>query len=107
MSGTPMLLMGDEMRHTQRGNNNAYCQDKEVSRLDWSLPDRRRDLDRCAQRLIAQRRRGIAIEGEVSFGSSLNELLRRAEIHWHGIRLGQPDWTDIASRPVAALLLRN
>src|SRR6476620_5216655 len=42
--GTPMLLMGDEMRRTQRGNNNAYCQDNEVSWLDWSLLDRHRDL---------------------------------------------------------------
>ena len=57
--GTPMLLMGDEMRRTQRGNNNAYCQDNEVSWLDWSLLDRHRDLHRFVKMLIAHRLRGM------------------------------------------------
>ena len=89
-----MLLMGDEMRRTQRGNNNAYCQDNEVGWLDWSLPDRHPDLHRFVQTLIAHRLRGIEMGGEESFGLSLNELLRRAQIDWHGVRLGQPDWSD-------------
>lgn len=92
--GTPMLLMGDEMRRTQRGNNNAYCQDNEISWLDWSLLNRHRDLHRFVKTLMAHRLRGIAMRGEESFGLSLNELLRRAEVEWHGVRLGQPDWTD-------------
>ena len=41
-AGTPMLLMGDEVRRTQRGNNNAYCQDSDISWFDWSLLDRHR-----------------------------------------------------------------
>ena len=57
--GTPMLLMGDEMRRTQRGNNNAYCQDNEVSWLDWSLLDRHRDLHRFVRMLISHRLRGM------------------------------------------------
>ena len=36
--GAPMLLMGDEVRRTQGGNNNAYCQDNEISWFDWRLP---------------------------------------------------------------------
>ena len=92
--GTPMLLMGDEMRRTQRGNNNAYCQDNEVSWLDWSLLDRHPDLHRFVQTLITRRLRGIEMGGEESFGVSLNELLRRAQSDWHGVRLGQPDWSD-------------
>ena len=91
--GTPMLLMGDEMRRTQRGNNNAYCQDNEVSWLDWSLLDRHRDLHRFVQMLIAHRLTGIEM-GKDSLELSLNELLRRAEIDWHGVQLGQPDWSD-------------
>ena len=55
--GTPMLLMGDEMRRTQRGNNNAYCQDNEMSWLDWSLLDRHRDLHRFVRTLVGYRRR--------------------------------------------------
>ena len=53
-----MLLMGDEMRRTQRGNNNAYCQDNEVSWLDWSLLDRHRDLHRFVRTLISHRLQG-------------------------------------------------
>ena len=92
--GTPMLQMGDEMRRSQRGNNNAYCQDNDVSWLDWGLLDRHRELYRFVQALIRQRLRWMAASGEETFAMSLNELLRRAEIDWHGIRLGSPDWAD-------------
>jgi isoamylase len=92
--GTPMLQMGDEMRRSQRGNNNAYCQDNEMSWLDWSLLARSRDLFRFVQTLIAQRLRWMEESGVASFDLSLNELLRSAEIDWHGVRLGSPDWAD-------------
>jgi isoamylase len=92
--GTPMLQMGDEMRRTQHGNNNAYCQDNEVSWLDWRLLDRHRELYRFVQTLIRQRLRWMEASGEETFALSLNELLRRAEIDWHGVRLGSPDWAD-------------
>lgn len=54
--GVPMLLMGDEIRRTQRGNNNAYCQDNPTSWLDWSLVEKNADLLRFCQALIAFRR---------------------------------------------------
>jgi glycogen operon protein len=92
--GTPMLQMGDEMRRSQQGNNNAYCQDNELSWLDWGLLDQHRDLHRFVQTLIAQRRRWMLAGGEESFALSLNELLRRADIEWNGVRLGSPDWAD-------------
>ena len=63
--GTPMLLMGDEMRRTQRGNNNAYCQDNEVSWLDWRLLDRHADLHRFVRTLISHRLRGTAMRSDV------------------------------------------
>ena len=53
--GAPMFRMGDEMRRTQRGNSNAYCQNNEVSWLDWSLLDRHRDLHQFVRKLIFQR----------------------------------------------------
>jgi isoamylase len=90
--GTPMLQMGDEMRRTQHGNNNAYCQDNDVSWLDWSFLDRHQDLHRFVRTLIGYRRR-ITSAG-VAEDLSLNELLRHAEFDWHGVRLGKPDWTD-------------
>jgi len=55
--GVPMLLGGDEMGRTQHGNNNAYCQDNELSWFDWNLDDRRRRMLEQTQRLIALRRR--------------------------------------------------
>jgi isoamylase len=92
--GTPMLLMGDEMCRTQRGNNNAYCQDNEVGWLDWSLLDRNRGFHRFVRTLIAHRRRLMGATIEEGFELSLCELLRRAEIDWHGVRLDAPDWSN-------------
>ena len=92
--GTPMFQMGDEMRRTQRGNSNAYCQDNEISWLDWSLLDRHRDLHQFVRKLIAQRLRLLGMNNQETFALSLNQLLRRAEIDWHGVRLGRPDWSD-------------
>jgi glycogen operon protein len=87
--GTPMLLMGDEVRRTQHGNNNAYCQDNEISWFDWALLDRHRNLHRFVKTLIGQRRmlgKELGIEGV-----SLKELLQQADIHAHGVRLNKPD----------------
>ena len=92
--GTPMLQMGDEMRRTQRGNNNAYCQDNEASWLDWSLLARHRDLHQFVRKLIAQRLRLLGMSDEETRALSLNRLLRRGEIDWHGVQLGRPDWSD-------------
>jgi isoamylase len=54
--GVPMLLGGDEMGRTQRGNNNAYCQDNDISWVDWGLADTERDLLGFTQMLSALRR---------------------------------------------------
>jgi glycogen operon protein len=51
--GIPMLLAGDEIGHSQRGNNNAYCQDNEITWLNWNLDDRQRNLLEFVRRLIA------------------------------------------------------
>ena len=54
--GVPMLLAGDEIGRTQGGNNNAYCQDNEISWLDWSLDEEKKSLLDFTRRLIALRR---------------------------------------------------
>ena len=53
--GVPMILMGDEVRRTQRGNNNAYCQDNETSWFDWTLVEKHADVHRFVKLLIARR----------------------------------------------------
>jgi isoamylase len=91
-AGTPMLLMGDEVRRTQGGNNNAYCQDSEISWFDWRLLERHGDVHRFVKVLNAFReRRDVLAEGAML---SLEELLRRARIEWHGVALNQPDWGE-------------
>jgi len=91
-AGTPMLLMGDEVRRTQGGNNNAYCQDCDISWFDWSLLDRHRDIHRFVKALNAFRqRRDVVMEGTAL---SLNQFLSRARIEWHGVTLKHPDWSD-------------
>jgi glycogen operon protein len=90
-AGTPMLLMGDEVRRTQRGNNNAYCQDSDISWFDWSLLERHGDIHRFVRALNRfHQRRDIVAEGTLS----LNQLLRRAHIEWHGVALNRPDWSN-------------
>ena len=89
--GAPMLLAGDEVRRTQGGNNNAYCQDNETSWFDWALAGRHADVHRFAKKLLSFRLRRDAAEEE---GLTLNELLRRGQIQWHGVKLNQPDWGE-------------
>jgi glycogen operon protein len=89
--GTPMLLMGDEVRRTQRGNNNAYSLDNEISWFDWDLCRRHAEIHRFARMMIAFRvRRDVAIEDS---RLTLNELLAQARLRWHGVDLDRPDWS--------------
>ncbi len=89
--GTPMLLMGDEVRRTQRGNNNAYCQDNEITWFDWSLLEKHRDIHRFVKIMTENRRR----ETERTLPNlTLNQLLERARLECHGVKLHRPDWSN-------------
>ncbi len=89
-AGMPMMLMGDEARRTQGGNNNAYCQDNEISWFDWTLLKKHADVHRFVTLLNARRRlRNTEIERQ---RISLNRLLRGTNLTWHGVKVGQPDW---------------
>jgi isoamylase len=89
--GTPMLLMGDEVRRTQRGNNNAYCQDNEISWFDWSLLEKHREIYWFVKVLIEIRHR----ETERTLPNlTLNQLLARARLECHGVKLHRPDWSN-------------
>ncbi len=87
-AGAPLILMGDEVRRTQMGNNNAYCQNNEISWFDWSLVDKHADVLRFVQLLIAGRlQRSAARTGD----ETLTTLLNSAEVTFHGVALNQPD----------------
>ena len=89
--GIPMIGMGDEVRRSQFGNNNAYCQDNETSWFDWSLVAKHSDVHRFL-RLLIERRRLRNPDAE-QHHLSLNQLLARALKTWHGVKIGQPDWS--------------
>jgi glycogen operon protein len=91
--GVPLLTMGDEFARTQQGNNNAYCQDNEVSWVDWNLAQKNAGLLRFTSMLIELRKKYFAL--------SRDEFIHH--ISWHGTRLGQPDWTG-QSRTLALQL---
>jgi glycogen operon protein len=90
--GTPMLTMGDEVRRTQHGNNNAYCQDSSLSWFDWDLLERHGDIRRFVKTLNSFRRRRSVVKD--AGPRTLNDLLARAKLQWHGVTLHEPDWND-------------
>jgi len=90
--GVPMIVMGDEVRRSQAGNNNAYCQDNELSWFDWTLVEKHADTHRFVTMLNA--RRLLRDEEHERRRVSLNQLIRQANHIWHGVKIGQPDWAD-------------
>jgi isoamylase len=90
--GLPMITMGDEVRRTQQGNNNAYCQDNEISWFDWTLVAKHADLLRFVTSINSRRLFRDLEPAQQSL--SLNEALVAANKSWHGVKPGQPDWGD-------------
>jgi isoamylase len=97
--GLPMILMGDEVRRTQFGNNNAYGQDNETSWFDWALVAKHADVHRFVRVLSTHRLMRCC--GPSLQGLSLNQLLREANTTWHGVKLGEPDWS-VSSHSLAS-----
>jgi len=92
--GVPMFVMGDEVRRTQHGNNNAYCQDNETSWFDWSLLSKHADVLRFVKLLIERRlMRDVDHERR---RASLSQVLRENKCSWHGVKLNQPDWSSFS-----------
>jgi isoamylase len=90
--GMPMILMGDEVRRTQFGNNNAYCHDNEANWLDWGLLEKHADVHRFVS-LLCERRALRDVEHEQK-RVSLSTMLAQATKAWHGAKLNEPDWRD-------------
>jgi len=101
--GVPMLLAGDEMGHTQSGNNNAYCQDNEITWLDWSLAERNADLLRFVRRLVDLRRSRLWLRRDTFLKGSQRGARAKdvAWLHPSGREMTEADWNDSALRAIA------
>ena len=95
--GTPMLLAGDEFGRTQGGNNNAYCQDNEISWVDWALLDTRSTLFHFVQQLVALRhrypilRRNLFLTGQPVENSEVRDV---TWINASGMPMEEQHWVD-------------
>ncbi len=92
--GVPMILGGDEFLRTQHGNNNAWCQDNEVSWVDWSLTEKNADFLRFTRMMIALRLRHPALRRK----TFLNNLGTGSppDILWHGVEPCAPDFSELS-----------
>jgi len=101
--GTPMLAAGDELGHSQRGNNNPYCQDNAISWIAWSQVDA--DLLAFTTRLLALRRQWLPLRP--TWYTGLQDASGQYDLSWlrrNGKALSEGDWAQSASRVLGALI---
>jgi isoamylase len=103
--GTPMLLGGDEHRHTQRGNNNPYCQNNAVSWYDWKRAERHADVLRFCREAIGFRMRHRAFQRPEFYSGKDADHNKIPDISWYAPDGGPPDWDD--PRNVLALRIHG
>jgi glycogen operon protein len=107
--GVPMLLAGDEFGHTQQGNNNAYCQDNEISWLNWDTIDAGpgRDLLAFTRSLLRLRREHIVFHRNRFFHGRETPGTSTKDIVWlkpDGEEMQEADWSDDSARSLALLI---
>src|SRR5206468_1135359 len=96
--GTPMILGGDEFMRTQRGNNNAYCQDNGISWFDWSAVEKNADILEFCRKTIALTRTYTVLQQRKFFqGKDLDDN-SIPDISWFDASLGNPQWNDPEAR---------
>lgn len=87
--GVPLLCAGDEFRRTQQGNNNAYCQDTDLSWIDWTCAEKNRELLEFTKRMIQLRLKHPVFRRDSFFAGE------RAEIEWYDLDGKNPDWAEM------------
>jgi glycogen operon protein len=105
--GTPMLLAGDEFARTQKGNNNAYCQDNEISWVDWNHDERARRLIQFVKRLTSLRHRFPILRQKRFLSGVYNEALGVKDVAWisaAGLEMTEAQWKDPHTRCFGMLL---
>jgi glycogen operon protein len=103
-AGTPMALGGDEFMRTQRGNNNAYCQNNEISWLNWEEAKRHSDILEFFKKTIAFTRRHTILQRRKFFLGRDLEADHLPDITWYGKDLGRTTWDDCELRTLCFLL---
>jgi isoamylase len=104
--GVPMLLAGDEALRTQRGNNNAWCQDNEISWFDWGLPVVNHKMLRFTRMMIAFRRRHACLMHRRFLTGRERDGFWFPDVSWHGLSLNKPLWNIPDGRVLAFTLGR-
>jgi isoamylase len=105
--GTPMLLAGDEIARTQQGNNNAYCQDNEISWVNWQIPEPAQAQLRFVQRLIRMRHRYPILRRNLFLCGDYNEELGIKDVTWinaNGSEMEDRHWGDTNMRCFGMLI---
>jgi isoamylase len=105
--GTPMLLAGDEFARTQKGNNNAYCQDNEISWVDWSLAEQHKDMIQFVRRLISMRDTYPVLHRSRFLTGVSNPLVGVKDVTWlfcTGEEMTQPNWDNPEVRCLGMLI---
>lgn len=93
-SGTPMILGGDEFMRTQQGNNNAYCQDNEITWFDWGQVEKNSEIIEFCKKAIALRRLYTVLERRKFFSGKDMDADNVPDISWFGENLKKPFWND-------------
>ncbi|MEZ4695579.1 MAG: glycogen debranching protein GlgX [Rhodothermales bacterium] len=106
--GVPMLLGGDEIGRTQRGNNNAYCQDNEINWYDWDLSERERAFLEFTRKAIAFRRQHPNFRRHSFLTGRRDHNMIKDVTWWHpdGREMNDSDWSD-PNRQCFGMLLRG
>jgi glycogen operon protein len=105
--GVPMLLHGDEVARTQRGNNNTYCQDNELSWQSWDLDERAQRMLAWVQRMVDFRRRHPVLRRRRFFQGRATRGSDTRDIIWYrpdGGEMGEDDWNNSETRALAFVL---
>ncbi|MEM7647818.1 MAG: glycogen debranching protein GlgX [Cyanobacteria bacterium P01_A01_bin.70] len=91
--GTPMLLMGDEAGRTQKGNNNAYCQNNALNWFNWDALNEHHEIFRFTQRMV-DLIQNLRLFQQQNWLTVTESFIEAPHLIWHGVKLFEPDWSD-------------
>src|SRR3984885_8047370 len=105
--GTPMILAGDEFARSQGGNNNAYCQDNQISWVDWQIGDKAKRLIEFTRQLTGLRHKDPMLRHNRFLKGTYNEELKVKDVTWvsaNGFEMERDDWADDKMRCFGMML---